>query len=83
MIDKRVGGICCVLGTLGRFHEAPSLPFTVLFATTSFAFLLPVLEDFFSLSGLACGGLAGTSWPWATPLEPSAGLEGFEEENRL
>ena len=36
-----------------------------------------------SPSGLALAGAAGTAWPSATPFEPSAGLEGFEEENRL
>ena len=28
-------------------------------------------------------GLEGTSWPRATPFDPSAGLDGFEEESRL
>lgn len=50
--NLRLGGICCVLGTLGRFH-----------ATSSFAFRLLVLDDFFSLSGLVCRGSAGTSCP--------------------
>ena len=82
-VHLRVGGICCVLGTLGGLNKAPSLPFTELFASTSLAFLLPALEGLLSLSSLARAGLAGTSPPSATPFEPSAGLEGFEEEKRL
>jgi hypothetical protein len=48
----------------------------------SFPFLLPALEAFFSPLGRACEGLAGTACPSATPFEPSAGLEGFDEDNR-
>jgi len=60
-----------------------SLPFTVDFAATSFAFLLLARDDFCSASGLDFCGAAGTVCPSAMPFEPSAGLEGFEEENRL
>lgn len=76
--------MCCVLGTLGRFCIASSLPFTVQLAATSFTFRLLVrVDDFFLLSGLVCAGAAGTAWPSAMPLEPSAGLEGFEEDHLL
>jgi hypothetical protein len=40
-------------------------------------------RDFVSPSGLALAGAAGTACPSAIPFEPSAGLEGFDEENRL
>jgi len=46
----------------------------------SFAFRLPAFAAFFSPSGLACDGDAGTACPSATPFDPSAGLEGFDEE---
>ena len=51
-------------------------------ADGSFPFLLPALEAFFSPLDRACEGLAGTVCPSATPFEPSAGLEGFDEDNR-
>lgn len=89
----RIGVTCCVLGTLGRWGINSSLPFTVEFAATSFAFFVlacdfcsPSILGFDALA-LLCDfgfvGAAGTVCPSATPFEPSAGLEGFEEENRL
>lgn len=85
--------MCCVLGTLGIFGIDTTLSFTeLLLVVPSFAFRLPDRDAFFSPSGLAssavlpsglaCVGAAGTP-PSATPLEPSAGLDGFEEEFRL
>jgi hypothetical protein len=53
------------------------------FAATSFAFLLLAREDFCSPSDFTFAGAAGTVCPSAIPFEPSAGLEGFDEENRL
>ncbi len=61
-----------------------SLALTVQFAAVSFVFRrLDVFEDFFSPSDRVCAGVAGTSPPSVIPLEPSAGLDGFEEEYRL
>ena len=60
-----------------------SPPLTVEFAATSLAFRLLVLVGFFSESSLVWAGAAVTVWPSATPLEPLAGLEGFEDDGRL
>lgn len=74
--------MCCVLGTLGRFENASSLPLAAKPEAVSFAFRLLVRDDFFSAAGLACVWLV-TASPSATPLDPSAGLEGFEDDNLL
>jgi hypothetical protein len=84
--------MCCVLGTLGRWSIDSSLPFTAELAT-SFAFFVlgcdfcspsnAGFDVFVFLTALAFAGAAGTVCPSVTPFEPSAGLEGFDEENRL
>lgn len=66
-----------MLGTLGSNDSG--LPFTVDSAATFFAFFLLS----FAVSALPFVGVAGTACLSAIPLEPSAGLEGFEEERRL
>lgn len=70
----------CVLGTQGRFCIDSSLPFPL--DAESLVFFLLAREDFFSPSGRAWAAAAATPWPSVTPFEPSAGLEGFEEEYR-
>jgi hypothetical protein len=88
----RIGVTCCVLGTLGRWSIDSSLPFTVELTATSFAFFVLAcdfcspsnlgFDAFVLLCDLVFVGAAGTVCPSATPFEPSAGLEGFDEENR-
>jgi hypothetical protein len=63
---------------------ASSLAFTVQFAATSFAFLRVVrAAGFLSPSWRVCAGPAGTVCPSEMPLEPLAGPEGLEDEQRL
>lgn len=77
--NLRFGVIWLVLGTLGKLCMVSTL-FTEL-VEVSFVFLvLPAFEVFFSASGRACDGDVGTACPSATPFDPSAGLEGFDEE---
>jgi hypothetical protein len=40
-------------------------------------------DNFAFLSGFVFAGAAGTLCPSVTPFEPSAGLDGLDEENRL
>jgi hypothetical protein len=71
-----------VLGTAGNLSIALSLPFTVQLAATSFAFFADFLEGFFSPSREASAGEADNCPPSATPFDPPAGLDGFDDENR-
>lgn len=58
---------------------ASSRPLTVHSSTTSFAFFLDLLAAFFSFD---FGAALADSWP-SMRFEPSAGLDGLEEEYRL
>jgi hypothetical protein len=83
--------MCWVLGTLGRWRNDSSLPFTVEFALRLLAFegfCSGFCSEFCSPSGPAASaatsaGVLGSVWPLLIPFEPSAGFEGFEEESRL
>ena len=68
-----------MLGTLGKFCKVSSRPLTVQSSATSFAFLFDFVAAFFSFDfGVESAG----AWP-SMRFEPSAGLDGLEEEYRL
>jgi hypothetical protein len=86
-MNRPLGAMCCVLGTLGRCSIDWSLLFTVEFAETYFAFfLLDLVLSTFSTPPeppFDFDGAAATASLSAIFLGPSAGLEGFEEDRRL